>query len=103
MVLGVGYRKQCEEKAVQCLSRLNIGLGAGTGRLHKRRGGRLSSAVALAAAALQAGLLLPTLPRLPAALLGIPGVHVPFRGSFLLFPIASPTIIAPGAPIPIES
>lgn len=69
MVLGVGYRKQCEEKAVQCLNRLNIGLGAGTGRLQKRWGGRLSSAaVALAAAALhphlaRAGLLLRTLPR----------------------------------------
>lgn len=51
MVLGVGYRKQCEEKAVQCLSRLNIGLGAGTGRLRQRWGGKLSSAVALAAPA----------------------------------------------------
>lgn len=76
LVLGVGYRKQCEEKAVQCLSRLNIGLEAGMGRLQKRRGGRLSLMVALAVAAFQSpareGLLLLTLPELPHHIAGHP-------------------------------
>lgn len=90
MVLGVGYRKQCKEKAVQCLSRLNISLGAGTGRLQKWWGGRLSSAVALAAAMLhapaQAGLLLQTLPGSPTAWLGIPSHPHPCLGEFLAGP-----------------
>lgn len=50
LVLGVGYRKQCKEKAVQCLSRINIGLGAGTGRLQKWWVWKLNSVVVLAAA-----------------------------------------------------
>ena len=91
MVLGVGYRKQCEEKAVQCLSRLNIGLGAGTGRLQKRWGGRLSSAaVALAAAALhppaRAGLLLWTLPGLPRSIAGHPQSRTSLFGGVSCWP-----------------
>lgn len=87
LVLGVGYRKQCEEKAVQCLSRLNIGLGAGTGRLQQRWGGKLSSAVALAATAPHP---LPgqdcssrPCPGSLAASLGIPSGTHPCLGGFL--------------------
>lgn len=109
MVLGVGYRKQCEEKAVQCLSRLNIGLGAGTGRLQKRWGRRLSSAaVALAAAVLHppcpGRAAPPDPPRAPPQhRWASPVTHIPVWGSFLLVPITSPRIVPPGgAPIPIR-
>lgn len=89
LVLGVGYRKQCEEKAVQCLSRLNIGLGAGTGRLRRRWGGKLSSAVALAAAAPHIpcpGRIAPPDPaQEPWQHHWAPPVaHIPFWGCFLL-------------------
>lgn len=70
------------------MSRLNIGLGAGTGRLQQRWGGRFSSVVPLAATAFHPlpgqGCSSGTSPDSPAASLGIPA-H-PCLGEFLAGP-----------------
>lgn len=85
---------------MQCLSRLNIGCGAGTGRLQKRRGVRLSDGIRSGPAP---PLILQPFPSASAASPGIPG---PSRGRFLivltlLLVPTSPSFIPAGGIIPV--
>lgn len=85
---------------MQCLSRLNIGCGAGTGRLQKRRGVRLGDGIRSGPAP---PLILQPFPSASAASPGVPG---PSRGRFLtvltlLLVPTSPSFVPAGGIIPV--